>query len=71
MAREPKKYNEKDIREFFNKKSYPYKVELLKNSLRSSILDSGTREEIYYIAESMGFVPVSGFSEPKWIENRS
>ncbi len=70
MAREPKKYNEIQIREFFKKKSYPYKVSLLTQSLRASIADGGAREEIYYIAEAMGFTFVDGFSEPKWIENQ-
>jgi len=70
MPREPKKYNETQIRDFFKKKSYPYKVSLLTQSLKASIADSGSREEIYYIAEVMGFTPVDGFSEPKWIEKQ-
>jgi hypothetical protein len=70
MAREPKKYNEIQIREFFKKKSYPYRVSLLTQSLKAAINDGGVREEIHYIAEAMGFTFVDGFSEPKWIENQ-
>ena len=70
MAREPKKYNEVQIREIFKKRSYPYKVLLLGQSLKASIADRGSREEIYYIAEAMGYSFIDGFSEPKWIENQ-
>ena len=66
--RAPKRYDEKKIREIFKKKSYPYKVDLLSFCLKSSILDGGIRKEIDYIAESLGFVPVDGGDEPKWIE---
>ena len=69
MLKEPKKYNEKQIMEIFKKKSYPYKVTILTAALRQAMLDDPTNDsEVYYIAESMGYSFVEGFSEPKWID---
>lgn len=71
MAREPKKYSEKDIMEDFKKKSYPYKVSLLKDCLKEAIKQNNPEyKEVNYLANALGYEEVFGFDEPRWIKKQ-